>query len=118
MSLRSTHWTAGPTPHSVSQRRHEIGIRMALGAQTGQVLRRNLQQALALALAGLALGLALAQGVTRLMAGLLYGVGTTDVPYFCVRDSRNCRGVKMGTPLQRRFGKCRVLPVTRTASEA
>ena len=74
----------GVISYSVGQRSHEIGIRMAMGAQSGQVLKWILRKGLALSLAGLAIGLVLALGVTRLMAGLLYGVGTTDWSTFSV----------------------------------
>jgi putative ABC transport system permease protein len=72
----------GVIAYSVSRRSHEIGIRMALGARSSQVLTLILQQGFALSAVGLALGIALALGVTRLMAGLLYGVGTTDMASF------------------------------------
>jgi putative ABC transport system permease protein len=68
----------GVISYSVGQRRHEIGIRMAMGAERSQVLKWILGQGLALSLAGLALGLLLAFGVTGLMAGLLYQVTPTD----------------------------------------
>jgi putative ABC transport system permease protein len=72
----------GVIAYSVSRRSHEIGIRMALGARRSQVLTLILQQGFALSAVGLALGIVLALGVTRLMAGLLYGVGTTDIASF------------------------------------
>ena len=66
----------------VTRRTNEIGIRMALGARPSQVLTLILQQGFALSAVGLVLGIVLALGVTRLMAGLLYGVGTTDIASF------------------------------------
>jgi putative ABC transport system permease protein len=72
----------GVIAYSVSRRSREIGIRMALGARRSQVLTLILQQGFALSAVGLALGIVLALGVTRLMAGLLYGVGTTDIASF------------------------------------
>ena len=72
----------GVIAYSVTRRSHEIGIRMALGARPSQVLTLILQQGFALSVIGLAMGIALALGVTRLMAGLLYGVGTTDIASF------------------------------------
>jgi putative ABC transport system permease protein len=72
----------GVIAYSVSRWSHEIGIRMALGARRSQVLTLILQQGFALSAVGLALGIVLALGVTRLMAGLLYGVGTTDIASF------------------------------------
>lgn len=62
----------------VNQRTHEIGIRLALGATTANILDMVLRQALKLAIAGAAVGLVGALIVSRLMAGLLYGVKPTD----------------------------------------
>ena len=69
---------AGVIAYSVSERTHEIGIRMALGAQRTTVLRMLLGQGLALVSIGLALGVAGALALTRLMSGLLFGIGATD----------------------------------------
>ena len=70
----------GVVAYSASQRSHEFGIRMALGAQGGDVMRLVLGQGLKLALIGTAIGLAATLCVTRLMAGLLFGVQPTDPP--------------------------------------
>src|SRR5438552_17259399 len=67
---------------SVGQRTHEIGIRMALGAQSGDVLRLVLRNGLGLALIGIAMGLAVAFVATRVMTTLLYGVSATDPATF------------------------------------
>jgi predicted permease len=64
--------------YMVAQRTSEIGVRMALGAQRADVLGMIVRRGLALALAGIAIGLAAAALLTRLMAGMLYGVEAFD----------------------------------------
>jgi len=68
----------GVIAHSVAQRTHELGIRMALGAGRGKVLGMVVGEGLRMALAGVAVGLAGAWGLTRFIASLLYGVRPTD----------------------------------------
>jgi len=72
----------GVVSYDVSRRTNEIGVRLALGAQPGNVLRLILRQGALLALVGLAAGLAAAFALTRLMATMLYGVKSTDAYTF------------------------------------
>ena len=74
----------GVMAHAVSQRTHEIGIRLAMGAQAWQVRRMVLKQGLALTAVGAAAGLIAATVLTRLMAALLYEVSPTDPLTFLV----------------------------------
>ncbi|HKA88106.1 MAG TPA: ABC transporter permease [Haliangiales bacterium] len=72
----------GVTSYAVAQRTRELGIRLALGARPGQLLLAQLRQGLALALAGIAAGVAAALGLTRFLGSLLYGVSATDPATF------------------------------------
>jgi ABC-type antimicrobial peptide transport system permease subunit len=68
----------GVLSFTASRRTHEIGIRMALGAARGEVVRMMLSEGLAMALAGVALGLLGSVWLTRFVAGQLYGVQPLD----------------------------------------
>ena len=72
----------GTISYVVNEQRREIAIRLALGAQRGDVLKMVLRRGLALAAAGAGLGVVGALIVSHLMAGLLYGVSPTDLPTF------------------------------------
>jgi predicted permease len=74
----------GVLSYLVSQRTREIGIRMALGAQPRDVIALTLKQGMRPTLIGVALGLAGAFGLTRLMSSLLFGVSATDLVTFAV----------------------------------
>jgi len=74
----------GVVAYAVSERTHEIGIRMALGAERSNVVRMMVAQGMWSVVAGLVVGLFSAWAATRLIAGLLYGVQPHDTATFAV----------------------------------
>jgi ABC-type antimicrobial peptide transport system permease subunit len=74
----------GLIAYSVAQRTREIGIRMALGAQRGEVVRMMVRQGMAMVVSGIVAGIIAALGLTRFMASLLYGVRPNDAPTFAL----------------------------------
>lgn len=72
----------GVTSYWVAQRTHELGVRLALGAQRSDVLRLVVKQSLGLIVAGLAIGLAGSLAMTRFLSGMIYGLKTTDSATF------------------------------------
>jgi putative ABC transport system permease protein len=74
----------GVMAFAVQQRRREIGVRIALGAQASDVMKLVLKQGAMLTLLGIALGLVGALGLTRLMTALLFGVRANDPLTFAV----------------------------------
>lgn len=72
----------GVMSFTVAQRTHEIGVRMALGADAGKVVGLVVQQGMLLAAAGIAIGVGGALGFTRLLRSILFGIGAGDIPTY------------------------------------
>ena len=70
--------------YTVAQRTHEIGIRLALGANPSQIAQLVMRRGLAMVLTGVVLGLACAFALTRVLSALLYGISATDPLTFAV----------------------------------
>jgi predicted permease len=82
--LLATIGLYGTMSYAVTRKTHEIGIRMALGANPSNVLRMVIRQGLTLTLIGVAIGIVAALGVTRLISSMIFGVMPYDPPTFVV----------------------------------
>ena len=96
----------GVIAYTVSQRTREIGIRLALGAQQGELKRMFVRQGLVLAGVGVAIGLGAAAGLTRFMSSLLFGISPLDPPTY----------VAVLAAAARRGGLASYLPARRAAA--
>jgi len=101
----------GLISYSVTQRTQEIGLRMALGADTSRVVSSIIRQALTLAVIGMAIGLVAAIALSRIMTSLLYDISATD-PITYVIVSLMLVGVAVVASLVPALRATRVDPVT------
>jgi len=76
--------TYGLVAHAVGQRTREIGIRIALGADQARILRETSRYGIGPAAIGILIGLLISLAASRLLIGMLYGVGPTDPPTFLI----------------------------------
>jgi putative ABC transport system permease protein len=106
----------GVMSYSVSRRTHEIGIRIALGAEPSSVRRFIVRQGMTLAITGAAVGVIAAFTLTRLMARLLYGVGPADPATFVVVTAVLC-GVALAASYLPARRATRVDPLTALRSD-
>jgi len=74
----------GTLSYNVNIRRREVGLRLALGALRGQIVKQFLWQGLAVCILGCIAGFALAAASSRVLAGLLYGISPSDLPTLSV----------------------------------
>jgi predicted permease len=87
----------GVLSYSVSQRTQEVGVRMALGATQGQVLRLVVRQGMSLAMVGVVVGIVAALGLTHLLVGLLFGVKPSDLLTFFTVSVVLCSAALLAT---------------------
>jgi predicted permease len=106
----------GVMSYSVSRRTHELGVRIALGAGQGDVVRLVVRQAMTLALIGASCGLVAAVALTRLMSSFLYGVRPFDLPTYLV-SAAAISGVALVAGYIPARRATRINPVTALRSE-
>jgi putative ABC transport system permease protein len=106
----------GLIAYAIEQRTHEIGIRLALGAQVGQVKNMVVFQGMRLALAGILVGVAAAFGLARFLEAFLFGVHNRDpLVFVCVPSSSAWSpSSPPGSRPARRAGSIRSLPCGRS----
>jgi putative ABC transport system permease protein len=101
----------GVIAYSVTQRAHEIGIRVALGASSASIIRLVLSKGVVLDGLGVGLGLLLAFGITRFMANLLVGISAGHVPTYALVSLAVMLGTMTACYIPARFRAARIDPV-------